>query len=96
MGTLFNLATAGTAGVRTLTRTFSAAADGSLVMDVSEAQSGVAGLIPFHTHDQGFVRWTRAEPVAGDSATATAAGSAAGETLGPDRQDRSPHAPPCQ
>ena len=70
MGTLFNLATAGTAGVRTLTRTFSASADGSLVMDVSEAQSGVAVLIPFHTHDEGFVRWTRAEPSAGDSATA--------------------------
>jgi hypothetical protein len=70
LGTLFNLATAGTAGVRTLTRTFTASADGSLVMDVSETLAGVAVLIPFHTRDEGFVRWSRAEPAARDSATA--------------------------
>jgi hypothetical protein len=75
LGTLFNLATAGTAGVRTLTRTFSSSADGSLVMDVSVAQSGVALLIPFHTRDEGFVRWSRTGPSAGDSTTAAAAGA---------------------
>ena len=73
LGTLFNLATAGTAGVRTLIRTFSTSADGSLIMDVSETQAGVAVLIPFHTRDEGFVRWSRAEPAAGDSATAAVA-----------------------
>jgi len=76
LGTLFNLATAGTAGVRTLTRTFTASADGSLVMDVSEAQSGVAVLIPFHTLDEGFVRWSRTAPSTGDSATAAVATAA--------------------
>src|SRR5215471_3848714 len=73
IGTLFNLASAGTAGVRTLTRTFTASADGSLVMDVSEAQSGVALLIPFHTRDEGFVRWSPAQPSVADSPTAAAA-----------------------
>lgn len=77
LGALFNLATAGTAGVRTLTRTFTAIADGSLVMDVSEAQSGVVMLIPFHTRDEGFVRWSRAEPPAGDSVTAAVAADGA-------------------
>src|SRR5215813_6720064 len=73
LGTLFNLATAGTAGVRTLTRAFTASDDGSLVMDVSEAQSGVAVLIPFHTRNEAFVRWPRAEPSAADAKTAAAA-----------------------
>jgi hypothetical protein len=77
LGTLFNLATAGTAGVRTLVRTFTPSADGSLVMDVSEAQSGVALLIPFHTRDEGFVRWYRAEPSAADATTAAAASAGA-------------------
>jgi len=83
LGTLFNLATAGTAGVRTLTRTFTASADGSLVMDVSETQAGVLVLIPFHTRDEGFVRWSRAEPASGDAATATVAaeGTPAGADL---------------
>lgn len=77
VGTLFSVATAGMAGVRTLTRAFSAAPDGSLVMDVSVAQSGVAVLIPFHTRDEGFVRWMRTGPAATDSAEA-AAGTAGG------------------
>jgi hypothetical protein len=76
MGTLFSVATAGMAGVRTLTRAFSAAPDGSLVMDVSVAESGVAVLIPFHTRDEGFVRWARTGPA--ETESAVSAGGTAG------------------
>jgi len=72
-GTLFDLATSGSAGVRTLTRTFSATADGSLIMDVSSSQAGLMVLIPFHIRDEGYVRWSRAEP----SPEAAAIGAAA-------------------
>lgn len=72
-GTLFDLATAGAAGVRTLTRTFSTAADGSLVMDVATSEGGVMLLVPFHTLDEGYVRWTRTGP-ASEAAIAAGAG----------------------
>jgi hypothetical protein len=63
-------------GVRTLTRRFSVAADGSLVMAVSQSQSGVLLLIPVHEHDETFVRWTPAPPPAGSTAPTPSVGAA--------------------
>jgi hypothetical protein len=62
VSTAFNLVSAGSAGVRSLTRTFKTAADGSLILDVSESQSGLMVLIPMHTSEESYVRWL---PVAG-------------------------------
>jgi hypothetical protein len=73
MGTAFNAASAGFLGVRSLTRTFTTTADGSLIMDVSVSETGVVLLIPFHMKDEGYVRWSRVEAPAVD-----AAGSPAG------------------
>ena len=58
MATAFNAVTAGAGGVRTLTKRFSLAADGSLVMAVSQSEGGAILLIPYHLHEADFVRWT--------------------------------------
>jgi hypothetical protein len=71
MGTLINMASAGSAGVRTLTRTFRTASDGALIMDVSESESGLVVLIPAHLKDETFVRWSRIEPPASAEAADT-------------------------
>ena len=65
----------GGGGVRTLTRRFSLAADGSLVMAVSQSEGGAMLLIPYHFHDETFVRWTSAP--AGDVAPTSSVDAAA-------------------
>jgi hypothetical protein len=57
-------------GVRTLTRRFSTAADGSLVMAVSQSEAGLLLLIPYHEHYETFVRWALVAPPLGDAAPA--------------------------
>jgi hypothetical protein len=49
----------GMAGVRTLTRNFNAAEDGSLVMSVSVAEAATVLLLPVYSRDTTYVRWTR-------------------------------------
>ncbi len=44
-------------GVRTLTRRFNVASDGSLVMAVTQSEAGAILLIPYHETDETFVRW---------------------------------------
>ena len=67
MATAVNAVTAGAGGVRTLTRRFGLAADGSLVMTVSQSEGGTMLLIPYHLRDETFARWT---PVARPSGEA--------------------------
>jgi hypothetical protein len=67
MATAFNAVTAGAGGVRTLTRRFSLAADGSLVMAVSQSEGGAILLIPYHLHEETFVRWTPVARPSGDA-----------------------------
>lgn len=55
----------GTGGVRTLTRRFKMASDGSLVMAVSQSEGGVLLLIPYHEHYETFVRWAPVAPPGG-------------------------------
>ena len=64
--TMFNVLMA-SGGVRTLTRRFSLAADGSLVMTVSQSEAGALLLIPYHLHDETFVRWAPVTPPPGDA-----------------------------
>jgi hypothetical protein len=66
--TMFNVATAASGGVRTLTRRFSMAADGSLVMAVSQSETGALLLMPYHLHDETFVRWTPVTSPSGHAA----------------------------
>jgi hypothetical protein len=66
-------------GVRTLTRRFSKSEDGALVMAVSQSEAGVVLLIPFHEHDETFVRWTPERPMSGDAAATSSPGEAAAE-----------------
>ena len=66
MATAFNAVTAGAGGVRTLTKRFSLAADGSLVMAVSQSEGGAMLLIPYHLHEETFVRWTPVARPSGD------------------------------
>ena len=49
-------------GVRTLTRRFNLASDGSLVMAVTQSESGAMLLIPYHEVDETFVRWVPVAP----------------------------------
>jgi len=64
-------------GVRTLTRRFSMASDGSLVMAVSQSEGGVLLLIPYHEHYETFVRWAPiAPPLGGDAAPTPSIGPA--------------------
>jgi hypothetical protein len=51
----------GTAGMRTLTRSFKPAEDGSLLMTVSQSQTGLILLIPYHEKSESFVRWQRSD-----------------------------------
>jgi hypothetical protein len=67
-------ATLGTGGVRTLTRSFKPTVDGSLVMTVSQSETGLVLLIPYHKKNESFVRWQRSDVSPGDAPTA------AGET----------------
>jgi hypothetical protein len=57
------VANAGSGGVRTLTRRFGLAADGSIVMDVSQTENGLVVLIPYHMKYEALVRWPRFENV---------------------------------
>jgi hypothetical protein len=63
-------------GVRTLTRRFSVASDGSVVMAVSQSETGVAFFVPFHTKDENLVRWVPAKAPIGDAESTPAAGAA--------------------
>jgi len=63
----------GFGGIRTLTRSFRAAADGSLTMDVTIAESDLVFLVPTHLKDETFVRWTRIGDAAAGEPAATAA-----------------------
>jgi hypothetical protein len=74
IGAAFGAATQGSGGVRTLTRRFSVADDGSLVMAVSQSEGGLLFLIPYHEHYETFVHWA---PVAPPSEDAAAAGAVA-------------------
>jgi len=56
VGTLYGAAF-GSGGVRTLRRSFRAAADGSLTMDVSVEDSVLVLLIPMRVKNETFVRW---------------------------------------
>jgi hypothetical protein len=47
-------------GVNSLTRSFNLAADGALVMSVSQSTNGVVLLIPLHERKETYVRWERA------------------------------------
>jgi hypothetical protein len=47
-------------GVNSLTRSFNVAADGALVMSVSQSTNEVLLLIPLHERKETFVRWERA------------------------------------
>jgi hypothetical protein len=49
----------GTGGMRTLTRSFNLASDGSLVMRVSQSETGLLLLVPYHQKNETFVRWQR-------------------------------------
>jgi hypothetical protein len=67
MGTAFGAAAYGSIGLRTLTRSFNIAADGALVMDVSESQGGLLLLIPHYIKTETYVRWPRLEPGLADA-----------------------------
>jgi hypothetical protein len=64
----------GTGGMRTLTRSFRPAADGSLVMTVTQSETGLVFLIPYHEKSASFVRWQRSE--SSPSVAPTVAGEA--------------------
>ena len=64
-------------GVRTLNRRFSKAADGSLVMSVSQTEGGMLLLIPYHEQEQTYVRWTPATTTSAEAATSPALTEAA-------------------
>jgi hypothetical protein len=66
----------GTAGMRTLTRTFNPAVDGSLVMTVSQSETGLVLLIPYHEKSETFVRWERSDLSPIDAANPSPAASA--------------------
>jgi hypothetical protein len=57
----------GTGGMRTLTRSFKLASDGSLVMTVSQSETGLMLLIPFHARQETYVRWIRSDPSLSDT-----------------------------
>jgi hypothetical protein len=63
-------------GVRTLKRRFSLAADGSLVMTVSQSEEGVLLLIPYHEHYETFVRWAPVAPPSGGAGPNASIGTA--------------------
>jgi hypothetical protein len=70
--TALGAVTQGSGGVRTLTRRFSMAADGSLVMAVSQSEGGLLFLIPYHEHYETFVHWAPVALPSGDAAAASA------------------------
>ena len=59
----------GSGGIRTLTRSFKPAADGSLVMTVTQSETGLLLLMPVHQKHATFVRWQRSDSAASDAAT---------------------------
>jgi hypothetical protein len=59
----------GTGGMRTLTRSFKPAADGSLVMTVTQSETGLVLLIPYHERSETFVRWQRSDLNPGNAPT---------------------------
>jgi hypothetical protein len=63
----------GTGGMRTLTRSFKPAADGSLVMTVTQSATGLMLLIPYHEKNESYVRWQRSDM--SPSAAPTVAGA---------------------
>jgi hypothetical protein len=59
----------GTGGMRTLTRSFKPASDGSLVMTVTQSETGLMLLIPFHERQETYVRWIRSDSPLSDAQT---------------------------
>jgi len=57
----------GSGGIRTLTRSFKPAADGSLVMTVTQSETGLMLLIPVHQRHATFVRWQRSDSEPSDA-----------------------------
>jgi hypothetical protein len=57
----------GTGGMRTLTRSFKPASDGSLVMTVTQSETGLMLLIPFHERQETYVRWIRSDSSLSDA-----------------------------
>jgi len=80
MATAVNAVTAGAGGIRTLTRRFTLAADGSLVMTVSQSEGGTMLLIPYHLHEENFVRWTPVARPSSDAAPTSSIASVAPPT----------------